>query len=246
VSAYTQICDALYTDYGLTPEQALAQADLGQLIKSICGGNSRYSQIQISAFKDRKNTLYKRSGFKVHERLLDCQKLKGGKIASVLIELGNKPIYSVSLKETALGLEKLAFPVDIPLRGKIEKAANVNNLIHCHWVVWVKSLRDIKRTIKLNGEIYKVKVIEIGTLEKWKHYSYPEQVQRFVTYLYKSGIAASSYYNQDNESKEQAYLEWFIDQYELHKLTPDEHRAILKERPKLAWNRNINTQRIAI
>jgi len=244
VSPYNLLCEILDTDYGFTPEQALAQENAGELISSICTGSRKFPLIEINAFKDKRHTLFNRSGYKVAERLLEWKSRKGGIIVSVLVELGDKSIYSLSTKETALAIQAIAFPEDSPLRGKIEKSAALKNLIHIHWIAWVKRLRDIKKIIPLDNEKHRLKIIVVGSLEKWneKGYSYSEQVRRFTRYLYKPGIAAASPWNADNESKEQVYLEWFQDQYVLHKLTHSEHKAELSNRPKLSWNRHINNK----
>ena len=244
MSAYNRLCEVLFKDYGLTPEQALAHDNAGELFSSICRGINKFPLIEISEFKDRRYTLYYRSGYKVTDRLLEWKSQQGGIIVSVLAELGDKSIHSLTTKETALAIQAMAFPEDVPLRGKIEKAATLRNLTHVHWIVWVKRLRDIKKIIKTSGETYRLKVITLGSIEKWneKGYSYSEQVMRFTRYLYKCGIAATSPWNTDEESREQVYLEWFQDKYALHKLTHAEHSIKLANRPKLSWNRNINTK----
>lgn len=190
MSPYNRLCEILHKDFGLTPEQVLEQDKAGKLISSICIGDNKFHTIEINKFKDNKDSLYNRSGYKVSDKLLKCKNQRGGIIVSVLAELGDKSIYDLSTKETALAIQAIAFPNDIPLRGKIEKAATLKNLIHVHWIVWVKSLRDIKKIVPIDKMKYRLKVIIIGTVEKWNNlgYSYTEQVRFFTRYLYKSAL----------------------------------------------------------
>lgn len=243
MSTYHRISEALYTELGLSPEQLIEKKDGGEILFKLCKGETKYPRFQISAFKDNRKARYKSTGFRVYNRFMEHGELEGGEILSLLVELGDIPIFDPSTKELVKAIESLAIPDNLPLRTAIEKAPVRGNKIHAHMAVWTPDIKLIKESVTVNGKRYRIKMEIIGNNPKWNGlYTFQEQVKRYITYLYKPSIAAGNPYSGKMDIKHAEYMDWFIDQYELHKLTQDESKEILSKRPRLSWNKNINSE----
>lgn len=202
----------------------------GQIIYEFCKENG----IQIPQFKDNRKSLYKSRGYKVKDALKAHKERTGGEIYMSYVDLGDVPLKSPKTVSLARKLESKIIHKDAPRRTKLEHGLTRNNLIHAHFIF--SGENPPPETVKIGSKEYPVNTVTLGHSDKWSKYSYDEQIERAVTYLYKPGNAAGLDGHKKQDLKYQAYLEWYLEQRELSKLTPNE---IKKSKSRTAWNKNI-------
>lgn len=158
----------------------------------------RFPQITRNA-----KTQYKETGWKYTEEFLDHQRLYGGKLYSVVINVGDKPLYSKKTVETALKAVKKVVK-DRPAYWKIERNDSLKNNIHVHILILVDE--DHKFPKKVNN-FPVAPPIELGSQEDYRHKTPFENVRDFMIYLYKPADGRASFHHMENV--QQMYLEWW-------------------------------------
>lgn len=230
MSAYTEIESWLSSKgYDLQDYNLPAQ---GQIIYEYC----KETNIQVSQFRDNRKTLYKQRGYKVKDALIAHKESTDSEIYMSYVNLGDLPLKSPETVKLAKKLESKIVQKDAPRRVKLEHGLTRNNLVHCHFIF---SGSAPPETVTINGKDHTVNTVIIGQVERWKDYSYDEQLKRAVTYLYKPGNITGTEGHNKIDLKHQAYLEWFLEQQELHKLTPRQRKKLSV---RTAWNKNIKVK----
>lgn len=230
MSTYATIANWLSrNEYNLDDYSLAAQ---GQIIYDYCIENG----IQVAAFKDNRNSLFRLRGYKVRDALKAHRERVDGEIYMTYIDLGEVPLRSPDTVKLARRLEAEVIEPDAPRRAKLEHGVTRNSLIHVHFIHSGKEMPP--KTVELDSKVYPVNTVVVGQVEKWKHYTYDEQLRRSVAYHYKPGNMAGTEGHKKEDLKYNAYLEWFYEQKELSKITPQQRQAP----PRVTWNKNVKVK----
>lgn len=210
-------------------------SDLGKILHDYC----KDSGIQVTPFKDNRKSLYNQRGYKVRDALLAHKEATGGEIYSCAINMGEMPLKDENTAKLAKRLRDGFVPKDSPSRTKVEKGITRNDLAHTH--ILYSSPVPPPDKIKIGKKTYEINSTIVGSNPQYnERWDYQEQVKRMVTYLYKPGNMAGAGWHSRADIRYAAYLEWFLEQRELSKLTLIQRRKLKGVR--LAWNKNIKSQ----
>lgn len=215
-------------DHGIDSSNTPA---LGKLIYEIC----ETMGYQVPQFKDNRNTLYRLRGYKVADRLKQHREKTGGEIYASVIYLKDMPLQDEKTVKLAKRLQDKVIPRDSPSRTKLETDTNRNAQVHVHFLFSATNPPPEKVTISKKD--YIVSTVKIGSNDAYKDRTYNEQLATYVSYLYKPGITAGGTWHTRLNARYSAYLEWFVQQKELAKLTINQRKKIKGVR--LSWNKNI-------
>ena len=186
-------------DVAKTPENIKRFMQTLRLSKySLKGNIPRFSQIVDSAYAE-----YKKSGWKYTEEFLDHQRLFGGKLYSVVVNIGDKPLYSKRTVEIALKAVKKVVK-DRPAYWKIERNDSLKNNIHVHILILVDEGHKFPKKVN-NFPV--ASPIELGSQEEYKNKTNFENVRDLMVYLYKPADGRASFHHMENV--QQMYLEWW-------------------------------------
>lgn len=212
-------------DYG-TPEA-------GQLIYEFIKENN----LQVSQFKNNKESRYKAHGYKVKDAFKRASE-QGKDIYMSYVNLGDIPLKSPDTVKLARKLESKIVEPNEPRRAKLEHGVTRNNLIHLH--LDYAATKEPPKQIKLSGKVYEVNTVKVGTDPKWNEkYTYDEQLERVVKYLYKPPNAAGSEWHDKEDIRYNAYLEWYREQEYLFTLSPNQRKKL---NTRTSWNKNIKVK----
>lgn len=227
-ATYYKLLDFL-NSHGIEIEN---NSDLGRILYEFC----KDSGIQVTPFKDNRNNLYKQRGYKLRDALLAHREATGGEIYACIINMGEMPLRDENTAKLAKRLRDSFVPKDSPSRTKVEKGVTRNDLVHMH--ILYSSPVPPPKTVTLVNQTYEISTETLGINPKYNEkWEYREQVKRMVTYLYKPGNMAGAGWHSKADIRYAAYLEWFIEQRELSKLTLNQRKKVKGVR--LAWNKNI-------
>lgn len=209
--------------YGIKPEQVLEnESNKASLIAVLTelgfkGRHlARFSQITRNA-----KTQYNMTGWKYTEEFLDSQRLNGGEFYSLIVELGEKPLYRKSTVLTAKkAVKKLVG--SCPAFWKVERRNTEKSLIHVHVMV----LAPVGHRFPRRVNNFLVLAQRLGEKEKYQGKTEFENVRDFISYLYKPADAREQFSIKENAY--QMFYEWWQEQLSATKGKPKWESVILR------------------
>lgn len=211
--------------YGISRYDALKTPEnRDKLLSAIreCG----YKKVmpRFNKIVDRRKQVYEDTGWKYAEEFLELQRDRGGKFYFILMEFGEKPLYSKKTRETAVkAIKKLVG--DLPAYWKIERMDSEQSKIHAHILMLIPDGHSFPK--RVNNFIVKPP-IRLGSKAKYRGIPMHQQVRNTLCYLFKPADARAGgrYYKE-------MYFEWW--QNEINKVTGGK----VWERPSLRGALNL-------
>lgn len=203
-SLFLKARQALYDSHYITPEQLKTNPRAKEIIFStLCAMGYNGIPENFSKIKNQSRFQYGRTGYKVAHSLLQLQRERGGRIQSIVLELGERDLYSLDTVNHSKELIQELLG-DLPHYAKVERLNSRESLIHVHVCALIPDGLDIPVTVQKTP----VKLIPLGT-GQYAHKSTHDNVCSFIGYLLKPADARSNRKNKAN--RQQMYLEWFLE-----------------------------------
>jgi len=164
------------------------------------GNLPRFSKITDK--RGGKSGEYNKTGWKYTEKLLESQRLNGGKFHSVVIEIGDKPLYSKRTVKKALEIiEKIVGKY--PAYWKIERNDQLYNNIHIHIIILAPENTKFHKRYN-NFPTYSEL---LGSRPEYQDKTMYENLRDFMFYLMKPADGRASFKVPAHVT--QMYLEWW-------------------------------------
>ncbi|MDV6373218.1 hypothetical protein [Deinococcus arenicola] len=157
---------------------------------------------RFSKIAEKRKALYESVGWKYVEEFMDYQRLNGGTLLSLVLIIGDKPLYRKSTTEMILRAVKKVVK-DCPAYWKIERNDSLENKIHVHILILVPDGFVIPKTCNK----FPVLVIPVGSKDKYKDKTMYENTRDFMYYLLKPSDGRASFKVKAHYT--QMYLEWW-------------------------------------
>ncbi|ACO46762.1 hypothetical protein DEDE109153_10715 [Deinococcus deserti] len=230
-SPYYRVAEVLdtheYDIYDMTPKE------IGELVYKVI----QTLDIQISEFKDNRKSLFKLYGVKVMKSLIAYQDTHGADVYLGSVTLGKTGLYDSRTLSLAQKLTNKMTDDDQPGRFKVELGVRRNDKPHLQFLQARKY--PPPKTIKVGKNVHTVTWEIVGQAESWRDVPYIKQLRQATTYMYKPANDAAAGKHNKLDLRRKCFADWFLEQRELHKLTPNQRKKLGKHRrPTLTWNRN--------